>query len=97
MDTQLDTPLIGDIFREEFMEPFGLSAYALAKAIHVPSSRILEIIHNQRRISVETALKLARFFGTSERYFINLQTDIDIRNQRKASQAELERIHPLAV
>jgi addiction module HigA family antidote len=97
MDTQLDTPLIGDILREEFLEPYSLSAYALAKAIHVPSSRILEIIHNQRRISVETALKLARFFGTSERYFINLQTDIDIRNQRKTNQAELESIQPLAV
>jgi antitoxin HigA-1 len=97
MDTRLDTPLIGDILRQEFLEPLGLSAYALAKAIHVPSSRILEIVHNQRRISVETALRLARFFGTSERYFINLQTDIDIRNHRATSQVELDRIHPLVV
>ncbi len=97
METRLETPLIGDILREEFLEPYSLSAYALAKAIHVPSSRILEIIHNQRRISVETALKLARFFGTSERFFINLQTDIDIRNLRQVNKAKLESIHPLAV
>lgn len=63
--------------------------------IHVPTSRILDILHNRRRISIETGLRLAKFFGPSERFFINLQIEIDIRNEIKEHSKELEEIHPL--
>ena len=95
MDKMIDTPQIGEILREEFLEPLNISAYQLAKEIHVPSSRILEILHNQRRITVETGLRLAKFFGTSEKFFMNLQADIDIRNEKSRHPNALKDIRTL--
>jgi len=95
MDKMIDTPQIGEILREEFLEPLNISAYQLAKEIHVPSSRILEILHNQRRITVETGLRLAKFFGTSEKFFVNLQADIDIRNEKSRHPNALKDIRTL--
>ena len=63
----------GEILLEEFLVPLGVSQYQLAKAVDVPARRINEIVHGQRRISADTALRLARYFGTSERFWINLQ------------------------
>ncbi len=83
MNMLIDTPTIGKILKEEFIEPNNITAYQLSKDIHVPTSRIMEIIHGKRRITVETGLKLARYFGTSEKFFVNLQLDIDIRNKKK--------------
>ena len=77
---QIPTPKISEILREEFMIPFNLSAYALAKAIHVPVSRIQDILNDHRKITVDTSIRLAKFFGVSDKYFLNLQNDIDIRN-----------------
>ena len=62
----------GEILLEEFLGPLGVSQYRLAKAVDVPARRINEIVHGQRRISADTALRLARYFGTSERFWINL-------------------------
>ena len=77
---QIPTPKISEILREEFMIPFNLSAYALAKAIHVPISRIQDILNDHRKITVDMSIRLAKFFGVSDKYFLNLQNDIDIRN-----------------
>ena len=77
---QIPTLKISEILREEFMIPFNLSAYALAKAIHVPVSRIQDILNDHRKITVDTSIRLAKFFGVSDKYFLNLQNDIDIRN-----------------
>jgi len=88
----IETPSIGRILQEEFIEPYGITAYRLAKDINVPTSRILEILHGKRRISIETGLKLARYFGTSEKYFINLQTDIDLRKEKHKHMEELKKI-----
>ena len=88
----IETPSIGCILQEEFIEPYGITAYRLAKDINVPTSRILEILHDKRRISIETGLKLARYFGTSDKFFINLQTDIDLRKERNKHMEELEKI-----
>ncbi|MFO7953019.1 MAG: HigA family addiction module antitoxin [Bacillota bacterium] len=88
----IETPSIGYILQEEFIEPYGITAYRLAKDINVPTSRILEILHGKRRISIETGLKLARYFGTSEKYFINLQTDIDLRKEKHKHMEELKKI-----
>jgi len=88
----IETPSIGRILLEEFIEPYGITAYRLAKDINVPTSRILEILHDKRRISIETGLKLARYFGTSDKYFINLQIDIDIRKEKNKHMEELKKI-----
>ena len=88
----IETPTIGEILSEEFMKPFGLSAYRLAQDIHVPVSRIQDILGGRRRISVDTSLRLGKYFGVSERYFLNLQNDVDIRNEKIKLQRELDEI-----
>ena len=70
---QIPTLKISEILREEFMIPFNLSAYALAKAIHVPVTRIQDILNDHRKITVDTSIRLAKFFGVSDKYFLNLQ------------------------
>jgi len=82
MVKMIETPKISEILYEEFMEPFGLSAYKLAKEIDVPVSRIQDILHDRRKITVDTSIHLGKFFGLSEKYFISLQNDIDARNVR---------------
>ena len=77
-DTVMGPVHPGEIMLEEFLRPLGVSQYLLAKEIQVPARRINEIVHGQRRISADTALRLARFFGTSERFWINLQSRYDL-------------------
>lgn len=72
----------GEILFEEFLEPMGISQYRLAKGINVPARRINEIVHGQRSISANTALRLARFFGTSERFWMNLQVRFDLELEK---------------
>ena len=95
MNTYIKTPTIGEILREEFMEPLSISAYKLAKEIHVPVSRVQDILHDRRKISVDTSIRLGLYFGVSEKYFLNMQNDIDIRNIKLENQAELEQIQKL--
>lgn len=92
---RIKTPTIGKILKEEFIEPYNITAYKLAKDINVPTSRILEIIHGKRRISVQTGLKLARYFGTSDKYFVNLQADVDVREEKQKHWQALEEIKPI--
>ena len=93
----IETPKISEILYEEFMEPSGISAYKLAHDIHVPVSRIQDILHDRRRITVDTSLRLAKFLGVSDDYFISLQDDIDIRNLKIELSEELDGIKPFAV
>ena len=88
----IPTPKISEILREEFMIPFNLSAYALAKAIHVPVSRIQDILNDHRKITVDTSIRLAKFFGVSDKYFLNLQNDIDIRNAEAENSQDYKEI-----
>ena len=77
MEKFIPTPTISEILKEEFMDPLGLSAYRLAKDIHVPVSRIQEILNGTRSISADTSsLRLAKYFGVSEGYFLRLQMDV---------------------
>ena len=94
MDMIIETPKIGEILLEEFMEPLGISAYKLAQEIHVPVSRIQDILHNRRKITVDTSLRLARYFGVSDRYFLDIQNDVDIRELKLSLDKEIESIHP---
>ena len=82
----------GEILMEEFLEPLGISQYRLAKDISVPPPRINEIVHGKRGISADTALRLSKYFGTSERFWMNLQTryDLEIEKDRLGSRLENE-------
>ena len=95
MDTQIETPKVSEILMEEFMEPMNISAYKLANEIFVPVSRIQDILHDRRKITVDTSIRLGKYFGVSERYFLNLQNDIDVRNALRDHAMELERIKTL--
>jgi addiction module HigA family antidote len=85
----------GEILQEEFLSPFSLSQYQLAKELSVPARRINEIVHGQRRITADTALRLARYFGTSERFWMNLQARYDLEVEKDKLGAALDEIRPL--
>ena len=91
----IPTPKISEILWEEFMEPMGISAYKLAQAIHVPVSRIQDILHDRRKISADTSLRLAKFFGVSDCYFLDMQNDIDVRELKVSMATEIADIRPL--
>jgi addiction module HigA family antidote len=82
----------GEVLLEEFLEPLGVSQYRLAKDISVPPRRITEIVHGTRSVTADTALRLARYFGTSERFWLNLQAgyDLDIERDRLGKRLEVE-------
>lgn len=96
MSDSIETPTIGEILNEEFLIPLGISAYKLAQEIKVPTSRIQDILHNRRKITVDTSLRLAKFFGLSDGYFMSLQDDIDIRNAQIELAPQLEEIKTYA-
>jgi addiction module HigA family antidote len=85
----------GEILLTEFLEPLELSQYRLARSISVPARRINEIVHGDRRISADTALRLARFFGTSERFWMNLQSRYDLEIEKDRLGPALDDIRPL--
>lgn len=86
----------GEILLEEYLVPLGVTQHRLAVAIGVPPRRINEIVHGKRRISADTALRLARYFATSERFWMNLQGRYDLEVERDRLVAILDDIHPLA-
>lgn len=93
MNTQKFTPVHpGEILLEEFLKPLGISQYRLAKDISVPARRINEIVHGQRAISTDTALRLSRYFELSERFWMNLQAhyDLELEKDRLAGRLEKE-------
>ncbi len=82
----------GEVLQEEFLEPLGLSPYRVAKDTRVPPRRINEIVHRKRAITADTALRLARFFGTSAEFWMNLQALYDLESARDRIGAEIEDI-----
>ena len=91
---KIPVPTIGEILREEFLEPMGITAYRLANEINVSPTTVLELLNNNRKITVDTALRFAKYFGNTERFWLNLQNDIDIRNKKAALQSGIEKIKP---
>ena len=85
---------ISTVLRVQFMVPLGLSAYRIAKEIGVPVSRIQDILHDRRTITADTALRLSKYLGVDERYFLDLQTEYELEAVREGIQEELERIVP---
>ena len=94
-DTVMGPVHPGEMLLEEFLRPLGVSQYLLAKEIQVPARRINEIVHGQRRVSADTALRLARFFGTSKRFWINLQSRYDVEVEKDRLGDSLDGIRPL--
>lgn len=81
----------GEILREEFLIPLGMSAHALAMALHVPAPRINDIVREKRSLSPDTVLRLSRYFGTTPEFWMNLQSAFDLRTARLARMADIER------
>jgi addiction module HigA family antidote len=81
----------GEFLREDFMKPLGLSQYRVAKDIGVPPRRINEIVHRKRAVTADTALRLARYFGTSARLWINLQADFDLETEEDRIGSKLKK------
>src|SRR3990170_4255178 len=82
----------GEVLLEEFLEPMGISQYRLAKDISVPPRRINEIVHGKRSVTADTALRLSRYFGTSDRFWLNVQAsfDLDVERERLGDRLEAE-------
>ena len=97
MARQISTPTVGEILKEEFMEPMGISAYKLAQDIFVPTSRVQDILHDRRKITVDTSLRLGKYFGVSDEYFLKLQNDIDIRTTKLALKDEIAKIETITM
>ena len=87
----------GEILREEFLKPLGISAYELAKRLHVPAPRVNDIVLERRGISAGTAVRLSRFFGTTEQFWLNLQGAYEVSRVMAEEAAEIERIQPRVV
>ena len=82
----------GEILREEFMKPIGISQNALALALRVPATRIGEIVNERRGISADTALRLAKYFNTTPDFWMNLQTNYDLKIALKEKESEIHSI-----
>ena len=94
---KVELPKISEILKEEFMIPLHISAYRLAKDIDVPVSRIQDILHDRRKITAETSIRLGRYFGLSDKYLLNLQIDIDIREAQSTYSDSILNIKPLVM
>ena len=84
----------GEVLREEFLMPLGLTAHALAMALHVPAPRINDIVRERRAVTVDTAMRLGRFFGMSPEFWMGLQADYEMAIARKALASKLNSIKP---
>lgn len=89
-------PTPGEILLDEFMVPMGLSKYRLAQAIHVPATRIGEIVAGERAITADTGLRLSRFFGLNDSFWVGLQADYEVAKARDTIGAALEEIEVYA-
>jgi addiction module HigA family antidote len=85
----------GEVLMLDFIEPLGITQNKVAVAIGVPPRRINEIVHGKRRITADTALRLARYFGTSDLFWVNLQNRYDVETERDALGETLDQIQPL--
>lgn len=94
MTESIKTPTVAEIINDEYLQPLGLGAADLAQAIHVPVARIKDILQSSQEITADISLRLAKFFGVSDAYFLNLQSDIDLRDAKKKLSTELSAIKP---
>lgn len=95
MEDRLPNIHPGEILKEDFLDPLGISAYRLAKETGMSQTRVGQIIRGQRGITADTALRIGKFFGTSARVWINLQTAYDLEETLLKNAGEIEKIHPV--
>ena len=86
----------GEILEEEFLKPFKISAYRLAKETHIPVTRISEILRKRRRITTDTSLRLAKFFGNSPEFWLGIQMEHDLREEKEQKKDEIGTIHNIS-
>ncbi len=82
----------GEVLKEEFLEPLGLTAYRLSKDIFIPQTRISEILKGKRRVTADSALRFAKYFGTSAKFWLGLQDDYDLEEEGINKKSELDEI-----
>jgi antitoxin HigA-1 len=87
----------GEILDEDFLRPWNITAYRLAKDLHIPQTRISLILKGKRRITADTALRLSKYFGNSPHFWLNLQDEFDLREEKKNIESELNTIHTISV
>ena len=85
----------GEILREEFLKPIGMSVYELSKRLHVPAPRMNDVVLERRGVTADTAVRLSRFFGTTEQFWLNLQSAYEVSIVKADRAAEIEQIEPL--
>lgn len=95
MAEYIELTTVGEMLKEEFIEPFNLTQNALARAIFVPPNRIHQIINNQRRITADTDLRLTTYFGLSQGYFLRYQEDYELRIAKREIAGDIARIQPI--
>lgn len=90
----IELPTVGNILKEEFLEPLGLTQKFLAEQINVPDGRISEIINGKRIVTADTDLRLTKYFGLSEGYFLRIQANLDLRRTKREINADIAKIIP---
>ena len=96
MSTNLENMTPGEILVEDYMKPMGLTQNALARALGVPPRRVNEIIHGKRGITLDTSLRMGRYFRQSARFWLNVQTECDLRNAKQLMERVAREVHPMA-
>lgn len=92
MNERFDLPTVGEILVQEFLEPLNISAYKLSKDLGVSSSSILDLVHGKRKVTVEMSLRLSKYFGTTPKFWLNMQNELDLRETEIKMEKELEKI-----
>ena len=92
MDERFELPTVGEILVEEFLEPLNITSYRLSKDLGVSSSSILDLVHGKRKITVEMALRLSKYFGTTSKFWLNMQNELDLREAELKLVNDLEKI-----
>jgi len=95
MSEYIELTTVGEMLKEEFIDAFNLSQNALANALFVPPNRIHQIINNQRRITADTDLRLTKYFGLTQGYFLRYQEDYELRITGRKISDEIEKIKPI--
>lgn len=95
MSRYIKLTTVGEMLKEEFIEPLGLTQNALAKAIFVPPNRIHQIVNDQRRVTANTDLRLTKYFGLSQGFFLRYQEEYELRIAKRMIEAELAKIEPI--
>ena len=92
MEERFELPTVGEILTQEFLEPLNITPYRLSKELGVSTSSVLDLVHGRRKITVEMALRLSKYFGTTSRFWLNMQNELDLRDARIKLEDELEKI-----